>query len=181
MELQEETFSFLVFASLGIIYGVIFDFFRALRKTRKSKDITVSIQDIVYFVIVGVILSFTLNVYMKDRIRIYNLLSIVLGVIVYVSIFGNKIMNLFSRFLTMIDKIIAFIFMPLDIFRQIFSKQIKFFKKFVVKCCNKFFYVIKSNYVNLMQKKNKLITKEGKICQEQVVFKKTRKKRKKLN
>lgn len=181
MELQEETFSFLVFAILGIIYGVIFDFFRALRKTRKSKDIAVSIQDIVYFVIVGVILSFTLNVYMKDNIRIYNLLSIVLGVIVYVSIFGNKIMILFSKVLTMLDKILAFIFIPLDVFRQIFSKQIKIFKNFVIKCCNQVFYVIKSNYVNLMQKKNKLITKEGKICQEQVVSKKVRRKRKKLN
>lgn len=181
MELHEETFSFLVFASLGIIYGVIFDFFRALRKTRNSKDITVSIQDIIYFVIVGVILFITLNVYMKDSIRIYNLLSIVLGVIVYVSIFGNKIMLLFSKILTMLDKIIMFIFTPLDIFRQIFSKQIKFFKKFVNKCCNQVFYVIKSNYVNLMQKKNKLITKEGKVCQEQVAFKKVKRNRKKLN
>lgn len=178
MELQDETISFLVFVVLGIIYGVIFDFFRALRKTMKTKDVIVSIQDIIYFVIVGLILLTTMNIYMKDDIRIYNLLSILLGTVIYISVFGNKVMLFMSKMLKMFSKILAFIFIPLDIFRQIFSKQIKFFKNFVVKCCNKVFYVIHSNYINLTQKKNHVITKEGKVCQEQVMLKKLKRKRK---
>lgn len=178
MELHQETISFLAFISVGVVCAVIFDFFRAIRKTRKSKDIVVSIQDIIYFVIVGIILIVVMNTFMTDGIRIYNILSITLGIIIYVSVIGNKMMNIFSKLLNMIDKIIAFIFIPLDIFRQMFSKQIKFFKNIVIKCCKKIFYVINFNYVNLGQKKNKLITKEGYVCQEQVVFKKQRKRRK---
>lgn len=178
MELHQETISFLAFICVGVVCAVIFDFFRAIRKTRKSKDIVVSIQDIIYFVIVGIILIVAMNTFMTDGIRIYNILSITLGIIIYVSVIGNKMMNIFSKLLNMIDKIIAFIFIPLDIFRQIFSKQINFFKNIVIKCCKRIFNVINFNYVNLRQKKNKLITKEGYVCQEQVVFKKQRRKRK---
>lgn len=178
MELHQETISFLAFVCIGAFYGVVFDFFRAMRKTKKSNDLIVSIQDISYFLIVGIILIIAMNTFMTDGIRIYNILSIALGILIYVGVIGNKIMILFSKLLGMVDKIVEFIFTPLDIFRQIFSKQIKFFKNIVIKCCKRVFYVINSNYVNLKQKKSKLITKEGYVCQEQVMFKKVKRKRK---
>lgn len=181
MKLNQETISFIEFIGVGLFYGVIFDFFRAIRKIKKSKDIIVAIQDIIYFVIVGIILIIAMNMFMTDGIRLYNMFSIILGAVIYVSIIGNKIVNLFSKMLGMLGKTIVFIFIPLDIFRQIFSKQIKFFKNIVVKCCKRIFYVINFNCVNLKQKKDKLITKEGDICQEQVTFKKRIKKREKLN
>ncbi len=181
MELQQETISFLVFTLVGVFYGIVFDFFRALRKSRKCIDIIVSIQDIIYFIIVGIVLTIAINAFMINGIRMYNIFSIILGIIVYISVVGNKLVLLFLRLINTVNKIVAFIFTPLEIFRQIFSKQINFFKNIVIKCCKKAFYVINSNYVNLKQKKNNSITNEGDICQEQVVFKKVQKKRKSWN
>lgn len=178
MKLQQETACFLIFICLGIIFGIIFDFFRALRKTRKRSDLVVSIQDIIYFLIVGIILSIVLYIYVKDSIRIYLIISIILGIAIYTSIMGNKMVKLFVNILNFNSKTIAFIFVPLDIFRQIFSRQLKKLKKYADNCCKSFLYVIKSKYVKLKLGKSKLVTKEGVVCQELVVEHKSKKRRK---
>lgn len=181
MELHQETISFLSFILVGVIYGIIFDFFRALRKTKKRKDFVVSIQDIIYFIIVGVILVIAMYMHTLDSIRIYPFLSIILGVIIYMSTLSSRIENVFIALIKAFNKIVAFIFLPLDIFRQIFAKQIKFFKNIVTKCCKRIFNVINFNYLSVLQKKNKLITKEGRVCQEQGVFHKIKRKKRNLN
>lgn len=152
MEIHQETISFLAFIFIGALYGVIFDFFRAMRKFKKCKDLIVSIQDISYFVIVGIVLIFAINTFMVNGIRVYNILSIILGIIIYSSILGNSMVVLFLKILTFYRKIAVFIFTPLEIFRQIFSKQIHFFKNFVIKCCKKIFFVINFKHADL--KKN---------------------------
>ncbi|MBR5227797.1 MAG: spore cortex biosynthesis protein YabQ [Clostridia bacterium] len=177
MGLQKETITFLTFVLVGIIYGVIFDFFRALRKVKKRKDIVVCMQDIIYFIIVGIILIFAMYIHMKEKLRVYLLLSIILGIVIYVSIVGNKLVKLFTELMKTFNNIISFIFLPLDIFRQLFSKQITFFKKIANNCCKRICYVINFNYSKLMQKKNKLKTKEGKLCQGQECQKKLKRKR----
>lgn len=90
MELHQETISFLTFILVGVIYGIIFDFFRALRKVKKPKDFVVSIQDILYFIIVGIILVVTMCTRTLNGIRIYSILSILLGVVIYMSTLSNK-------------------------------------------------------------------------------------------
>lgn len=167
MGLHHETVSFLVFILLGIIYGILFDFFRALRKVKKRKDIIVSIQDIIYFVIIGIILIVFMYLYMKESLRVYLLLSIVLGLIIYVSMVGNIIRDVFVRIIKSYNSLISFIFLPFDVFRQIFAKQIKIFKNIADKCCKKILYVIKSNYCKLLNLKKKFNTKEVESCQEQ--------------
>ena len=179
MELHQETISFLTFILVGVIYGIIFDFFRALRKVKKPKDFVVSIQDILYFIIVGIILVVTMCTRTLNGIRIYSILSILLGVVIYMSTLSNKMEKIFIGLIKAFNSIVAFIFIPLDIFRQIFAKQIKFFKNIVIKCCIRIFNVINFNYLNVFQKKNKLVTKEGAICQEQGVFHKIKRKKRK--
>ena len=181
MELRQETISFLTFILIGVVYGIIFDFFRALRKTKKRNDLVVSIQDILYFIIVGIILVIAICMNMLNSIRIYSIFSIILGIVIYMSTMSSKFEKLFINLIRAFNDILVFIFMPLDIFRQIFAKQIKFFKNIVIKCCKRIFNVINFNCLNVFQKKNKLITKEGALCQEQGVFHKIKRKKRKSN
>ena len=95
------------------------------------------------------------------------------------STLSNKMEKIFIGLIKAFNSIVAFIFILLDIFRQIFAKQIKFFKNIVIKCCKRIFNVINFNYLNVFQKKNKLVTKEGAICQEQGVFHKIKRKKRK--
>jgi len=177
MGLHEETISFLAFTVLGFVYGVLFDFFRALRKVKKRKDIIVSIQDVVYFVAVGIILIVFMYIYMRESLRVYLLLSIVLGLIIYISAVGNKVRNVFVRAIKSYNSFISFIFLPFEVFRQIFAKQIKIFKNIANKCCKKILYMIKSNYCKLLSIMKKFNTKEVETCQDQGCKNKLRKKR----
>lgn len=153
MGLEQETWSFFIFIAIGMVYAFIFDFFRALRKIKKVNTVIVSIQDIIYFIIVGIILVIVMYGIMQETLRIYLIFSIILGVMIYTSIFGNSVRNIYIKIIRANNKILEFIFIPLDIFRQIFSKQLKFLKNITKFYCKKFFYVIKSNYCKVRPKK----------------------------
>ena len=177
MGLHRETISFLAFTILGNIYGILFDYFRALRKVKKRRDIIVSIQDIVYFVIVGIVLILFMYIYMKESLRMYLIFSVVLGLVIYISIVGNKVRDIFVKLINGYNKFVNFIFLPFEMFRQIFAKQINFFKNLANKCCKKILYVINFNYCKLITIKKKLNTKEVEKCQEQECKNKLKRKR----
>ena len=46
-----QAYLFLIFIINGIIIGVLFDFFRILRKTIKTKDAITYIQDILFWIL----------------------------------------------------------------------------------------------------------------------------------
>lgn len=159
MVLHSETIDFLIFVLVGFIFSIIFDFFRAIRKFKKVKTNTVYIQDIIYFTIIGVILLITITTFLTQTFRIYLLLSIILGVFIYIGVFGNKILKLFIKILSFGDKILQFIFLPIEALIQVYEKQIKKYKKIVVNCCKKTIYMINCNYSSFKKKIKKRIFK----------------------
>ena len=46
---ENQTYLFIVFSLTGIGLGVLFDFFRALRKTFKTPDLVTYLEDIIYY------------------------------------------------------------------------------------------------------------------------------------
>lgn len=53
--IYEQATLFLIFVFNGIVIGMIFDFFRILRKTFKQRNITVYIQDIIFWILSRII------------------------------------------------------------------------------------------------------------------------------
>lgn len=161
MTLNEETIIFLIFVVMGMVFSVIFDVFRAIRKVKKLKNKTIYFQDIIYFFIIGAILLIIIINYMNTELRMYLILAIILGVIIYISTVGNIIMNLIVKFIKISGSIIWFINLPLNIYRALFEKQIVILKKYVIKCCKKIKYMINLNHI---KKKFEIFrTKEEKI------------------
>lgn len=138
-----------MFVLLGAIFSVIFDFFRALRKVKKPKNFTVYIQDIIYFCIIGAILIVTMINYTKESFRLYLLLSIVLGVFIYIGVFGNMIFNIFQNIIKASNEIVEFIFITLELPKQLFKKQMWFIKKIVKNCCKKIYNMVNFKYSKL--------------------------------
>ena len=147
MTLTEETTVFLIFVVVGMLFSVIFDFFRAIRKVKKLKSRTIYIQDIIYFLIIGTILLFVIINYMNTELRVYLILAIILGVIIYISTVGNLVMNLIANLIKISGKIVGFIGFPVILYMEIFEKQIDFLKKYVIKCCKKMKYMINLNHI----------------------------------
>ena len=147
MTLTEETTVFLIFVVVGMLFSIIFDFFRAIRKVKKLKSRTIYIQDIIYFLIIGVILLLVIINYMNTELRLYLILATILGVIIYISTVGNIIVNLIVKLIKISGKITEFIFLPIILFTSIFEKQIVILKKYVIKCCKKMKYMINLNHI----------------------------------
>ena len=161
MTLSQETTVFLIFVVMGMVFSVIFDMFRAIRKVKKKKRRMIYIQDIIYFLIIGVILGLVIINYMDTELRIYLMLAIVLGIIIYISVIGNKIMNLMVKIININRGVWRFLILPLTIYYEIFEKQIDILKKCVINCCKKILNMINLNHIK--KKFRKIITKEDSI------------------
>lgn len=152
MSLCDETIKFLIFVGVGIIFSIIYDFFRALRKIKARKTLVVCMQDILYFIIIGIVLLLVVLNINGDTFRLYIIIGMVLGIVMYISIIGNKIMTIFYYMLKGSNFLVEFIFLPLKVYLVLFNKQVKKIKKYVIICCKK-----KSYMIEFYHKKVKLV------------------------
>lgn len=87
----EQLFTLIYAGILGIILGFAYDIFRILRMIMNSKNISIFIQDILYFVLSGIITFwFVLNFNSGDS-RFYILAGEAIGWILYHLTIGNLI------------------------------------------------------------------------------------------
>lgn len=88
---------FFVMLLCGFICGLVFDFFRAVRRLRRSSSGIVAIQDIVFWVMELTLVyavAFRLN---YARIRVYELVALVMGSWLYFMTVSSWIVNLLCR------------------------------------------------------------------------------------
>jgi len=138
---------FLVFIFDGILIGILFDIFRVLRKNFRTPDIVTYIEDILFWILTGIILLYSIFIAADGEIRFYMFLATFCGCIFYILLFSktfikvaskilriltnlfSKIFKLFSNFITLIIKIIKKIFIRPIQFIVINIKKITFFSK----------------------------------------------------
>ncbi len=125
----EEFKLFIIFLLNGILMSFIFDIFRAFRKTFNIKDIIIYLQDIIFWIISGFIILYSVYTFSNGELRLYMLLGIILGSIIYLLLISKYFIKYFGFCLTKIknilDKIIYIIFFP---FKKIFNLLKGFFK-----------------------------------------------------
>ena len=83
MTVTRELIIFLYFILEGIAGGVFLDILRAFRHNRKVSDFVVYLEDILYWVLLGsgvIWLSYVLD---TGTIRMYMLLAVFLGMLIY--------------------------------------------------------------------------------------------------
>ena len=81
----------------GIKDGFIFDIFRAQRKCIKTPDVITAIQDFLYWILIGVILVYTIIIYTNGEVRVYMLIGTVLGALLYFRFLSKIAINILSR------------------------------------------------------------------------------------
>ena len=85
---------FLVFIINGIIIGILFDFFRILRKSFKTNDFATYIEDFLFWILTGLSILFTLFKFNNGEIRLYMFFAIGIGILFYILIFSSYIIKL---------------------------------------------------------------------------------------
>ena len=142
MYVSNQVLDFLEFVLIGMLIACIFDFFRGYRKFKLVNTLSVIIQDIVYFIIVTIIIIFSIIKLLDSQIRLYIFLGILIGSTIYFSTISKYVIKLYILFFNMFKEIISTIFLPIILNIQFFQKIAKKIKKIWGKCCKMFLYMI---------------------------------------
>lgn len=144
-----QAYLFLVFTINGIIIGLLFDIFRILRRSFKTSDIVTYLQDILFWILTGFILLYSIFTFSNGEIRFYMFLGAFLGCLIYMLLFSKYFIKINVKIILIlkkiIGKIISIIMFPIKIImkfiKKIFFRPINFvtinIKKFKSNCQKK--------------------------------------------
>ena len=127
---QNQAYLFLIFSLTGVEIGILFDFFRILRRTIKTGNIFTYIQDILFWILTGILVLYNIWYFNNGEIRIYMFLGIIIGTLIYMSTLSNISVKLFTKILSMIIKALEIPFKTIiTIFRKIITTILLLFTK----------------------------------------------------
>lgn len=168
MNIRYEIIVFLIYIFIGFIISFIFDIFRAIRKSGGKNKKTVYIDDILFFLISGLIIIIVNIFYTREMIRIHLVISIFLGILIYITAFGNSIMLFVFSSLVKILDFFTFLILPLKFQTELIKKICVFLKKIIEKCCIMFknmltciYNLFKFKFLPIKFSKNKGETNES--------------------
>lgn len=125
-----QAFIFFIFILTGFLIGILFDIFRVLRRSFNTSDIITYIEDILFWIITGLIILYVSFTFNNGQIRGYTLLGLMLGGILYLLIFSNIFIKVMVTILNYIKKVVGFIIniviTPIKFVIKIFRKPIRF-------------------------------------------------------
>ena len=141
---QNQAYLFLVFSMTGVAIGILFDIFRILRRTIKTSNIITYIEDVLFWILTGILILYNIWYFNNGEIRIYMFLGIIIGVLIYMSTLSNIIIKIFSKILQTIIKVLELPFKTIVAFlKKIFTTIEPIFTNFTKKFTNK-----KGNFEN---------------------------------
>ena len=121
--------SFLISCGVGIVYCLIYDVLRAIRKSCAVTDGTVFLQDIVYFVIISITTFMLLTALSNGEIRSYVIIGLLLGFLLCFCTFSKinlkVLVFIFSKFHFLSDWFVASINAMLDTICRFLSETIE--------------------------------------------------------
>lgn len=107
--IENQVVVFLWTIIIGMALGLIFDFFRILRRKGNTKDILVYIQDVFFWLIVTVVVIVSTFLINDGELRGYMVLGYILGGIFYMMLFSKLIRKIFGFVLDKIEKCIEIV------------------------------------------------------------------------
>lgn len=113
MGVTSELISFVYFAIAGMVSGCIFDLFRCKRKNFNTKNFIVYLEDMLFWIIIGGLALYTSYVACNGQIRVYMLISMVLGSIIYFLTFSKlfyKVFEMLCRYIKRLVEVFAKMF-----------------------------------------------------------------------
>jgi len=162
---SEQLISFIYFIIVGIVLSIIFDIFRILRRTIKTSDIVTNIQDILFYIITGIIILFSIFYFNKGQLRVYIFIGIILGTTFYMVFISKYFIKINVTIINFIKKILYLLIKPL-IFILNFTKRL-IFKPISFIIINMKCFTIKN-----LQKIKKVTKKHKKDVEQEGIWKK---------
>lgn len=145
IDIYHQVYDLFIFFIIGIIIGILFDLFRIIRKSFKTPDIITYVEDIIFFILVGCILLFSIFTFNNGEIRSYIFIGLFAGLIIYLLTISKYFIKISVIILNFIKKII---YLPIKTFCNFINKIIILPIKSLIE-----------KLKNFIEKKNKNISK----------------------
>lgn len=134
---SNQAYIFMVFSIVGVAIGLLFDFFRILRKTIKTNDIFTYIEDILFWILTGIIIILAMFYFCDGQLRFFMVMGIILGTVIYIFTISRYVIKVSVFIINFVKKIIGYPFVIIYqfikriIFRPIFIICINFRKNLI--------------------------------------------------
>lgn len=124
--MENQAYLFLVFLLNGFLIGVLFDIFRILRKTFKTNDFITYMQDILFWLLTGFIVLYSIFKFNNGELRNFIFIGIFIGISIYLLVFSKTFIKVNLIVINIIRRIIFYIIIiPFKLILRI-SKKIIF-------------------------------------------------------
>lgn len=106
INIYHQVLNLFTFTITGIVIGILFDIFRITRRSFKTPDFITYVEDILFWILTGIILLFTIFTFNNGEIRLYIFVSLVLGLILYMITLSKHFVKINVILLKFIKKIL---------------------------------------------------------------------------
>ncbi len=120
----------LAFFISGLLSGVLFDIFRVSRKAFKIPNILVYIEDVLFWILTGAIVLFTIFTFTDGQIRLYMILVMILGAFIYLITVSKYFIIINTKIINLIKSIIKLLILPLKKIQENLKNLLNFKKNF---------------------------------------------------
>ena len=159
MELAiNQAYLFLIFTLNGIFIGILFDFFRILRKSFKTINLITNVEDIIFWILTGLSIIYCMYNFSDGSLRLFMFLGLGIGLTIYILTLSNfiiktvvKVISIIKKFIITIISIIIFPFKAIfKLIRKILFRPIYVF---FIKIQNNMTKKLKNIYYNINKSK----------------------------
>ncbi len=158
-----QAYLFLIFIINGFIIGLIFDIFRILRKSFKTSDFLTYIEDILFWIITGIIVLYSIFIFNNGEIRFFMFIGILLGAILYLLLISKYVIKISVKTIQEIKKAINFIIKIIILpFKIIYKGVKKVFAKPILFCIINIKKIIRQITIKFSGNNKKIYTKKTK-------------------
>lgn len=120
-EVYNQLFCLLIFIITGIAIGILFDIFRILRKSFRTADWITYIQDILFWILAGSIMLFSIFTFNNGEVRSYVFIGMILGIVIYMLAISRIFIKFSVAIIQFFKKILLY---PIHLIENIVKKII---------------------------------------------------------
>lgn len=126
--ISSQALLFLIFSLNGVIIGLIFDFFRILRKSFRTTNCIIYIQDILFWILTGISIIFFMYNFSEGSIRLFIFMGLILGFLLYILTISKYIIKtsvyIILLLKILIKKLLIVVYFPIRVIKTFIHKTI---------------------------------------------------------
>lgn len=105
---SNQAYLFMVFSIVGVIIGLLFDIFRIIRKTFKTNDIITYLEDILFWILTGIIIIYAMYKFCDGELRFFMIMGIILGTCMYIVTISQYVIKISVFIINIAKKILIY-------------------------------------------------------------------------